>query len=174
MKQREAELFSDCAHTEIGQKRKYTNDPYIYHPKNVAYLVKVAGGNDDMISAAFLHDVLEDVAPVLSKFNEEAIEQRFGWKILNLVGWVTDVSKPEDGNREIRKTIDRDHIAQSPAEAQTIKLADLIDNSLTITEYDPGFAMVYLNEKRLLLEVLTKGDKNLWNIANNILIKHGY
>lgn len=172
-KQRDAELFADCAHTEIGQKRKYTNEPYIVHPRNVAYLVKCIGGSDEMISAAFLHDVLEDVAPKNPFFGEEKILQRFGENILELVKWLTDVSK-EQGNREARKKIDRDHIAMAPSEAQTIKLADLIDNSLTICEYDPNFAKVYLKEKRLLLEVLIKGNKELWNVANNILVKNGY
>jgi (p)ppGpp synthase/HD superfamily hydrolase len=175
MKQREAELFADIGHTQVGQKRKYTNDPYIYHPRNVAYLVQVVGGTDEMISAAFLHDVLEDVAPKYpGQFGEGAIRKAFGDEILELVKWLTDVSKPEDGNRDVRKKIDRDHTAAAPAQAKTIKLADLIDNSLSICEHDPGFARIYLKEKRLLLDVLRDGDKNLWDIANNILIRNGY
>ena len=71
------------------------------------------------------------------------------------------MSKPEDGNRATRKAIDREHTAQAPAEAQTIKLADLISNSKSIMAHDPDFAVTYLAEKRLLLEVLTKGDPGL-------------
>ena len=175
MKQKEAQLFADIAHSEIGQKRKYTNEPYIVHPRNVAYLVKMVGGTDEMISAAFLHDVLEDVAPQYpNHFGPEAIKKRFGKKILNLVYWLTDLTIPQDGNREVRKAMDRKHVSQSPPEAKTIKLADLIDNSMTICEYDPGFAKVYLREKRLLLDVLKDGNQELWNIANNILIRNGY
>lgn len=174
MKQIEAMHFADAAHCEIGQKRKYTGDPYIYHPKNVAYLVKIIGGTDEMISAAYLHDVLEDVAPKCHLFNDEAILKIFGMEILNLVCWVTDISKPEDGNREERKRIDREHIAKAPADAKTIKLADLIDNSLTICEHDMNFAKVYLKEKRLLLNVLKDGNKNLWYIADGILVSNGY
>jgi len=171
---RESEKFADMAHGLFNQKRKYTNDPYIVHPRNVAYLVKIVGGTDEMIDASYLHDVLEDVAPKSIVFGEEEIERRFGIKVLRLVKWVTDISCIKDGNREKRKKIDRMHIGMGPAEAQTIKLADIIDNSLTITEYDPDFSRVYLKEKRLLLGVLTKGNKDLWNIANNILLKHGY
>jgi hypothetical protein len=40
-------------------------------------------------------------------------------------------------------------------------LADLIDNTKSIVEFDPNFAIVYLKEKQLLLEVLTKGDATL-------------
>jgi len=55
----------------------------------------------------------------------------FGFAIADLVEQLTDVSVPEDGNRAIRKEIDRQHSARATAEDQTIKLADLIDNSRT-------------------------------------------
>jgi hypothetical protein len=32
--------------------------------------------------------------------------------VAELVGWLTDVSRPEDGNRAIRKALDREHIAR--------------------------------------------------------------
>jgi (p)ppGpp synthase/HD superfamily hydrolase len=89
------------------------------------------------------------------------VHMAFGIDIATLVGWLTDVSKPEDGNRAVRKAIDRAHSAEAPAEAQTIKLADLISNSRSIMEHDPAFAKTYLEEKRLLLAVMTKGDPGL-------------
>src|SRR6476620_2581497 len=36
-------------------------------------------------------------------------------KVADLVGWLTDISKPSDGNRATRKGIDRDHLAKAPA-----------------------------------------------------------
>jgi (p)ppGpp synthase/HD superfamily hydrolase len=85
----------------------------------------------------------------------------FGPEVAALVGWLTDVSKPEDGNRAHRKAMDREHSAAAPAEAQTVKLADLISNSKSIVTHDPAFARTYLEEKRLMLEVMTKGDPSL-------------
>lgn len=172
MKQREAELFADIAHSSIGQRRKYTNDPYIVHPKNVAYLVKIACGTDDMISAAFLHDVLEDVAPVNPLFGKEEILKRFGKEVLLLVEALTDISKPEDGNRQKRKSLEREKYKLASNQVKTIKLADLIDNSLTICQYDKEFAKVYLREKELLLPYLFGGSSSLWKLANDILIKN--
>ncbi len=49
----------------------------------------------------------------------------------------------------------------APKEAQTIKLADLISNTRSIMEHDEAFAKTYLVEKRLLLEVMDKGDATL-------------
>jgi (p)ppGpp synthase/HD superfamily hydrolase len=91
----------------------------------------------------------------------ETIESEFGSEVAQIVGWLTDVSKPEDGNRSARKAIDREHSAQAPASAQTVKLADLISNSRSIVQYDPNFAVTYLEEKRQLLAVMNKGDAAL-------------
>ncbi|HCP79386.1 MAG TPA: guanosine polyphosphate pyrophosphohydrolase, partial [Pusillimonas sp.] len=55
-----------------------------------------------------------------------------------------------------------------PGWVQTIKCADLISNTGSIVQFDPDFAKVYLEEKRLLLGVLTKADRRLWTIANEI------
>jgi hypothetical protein len=85
-----------------------------------------------------------------------------------LVEQLTDVSRPEDGNRAKRKAIDRAHTAKASPEAKTIKLADLIDNTRSIVELDPGFAKIYLVEKVLLLEVLQEGDAGLWEMARRM------
>lgn len=59
-----------------------------------------------MICAALLNDVVEDTPVRLPK-----IVMRFGRAVAVLVEALTDVSKPEDGNREIRKAMDRAHSA---------------------------------------------------------------
>lgn len=152
-----AQVFAIAAHAAVGQKRKYTGEPYIVHPAEVARIVaSVPGSTPDMVAAAWLHDVVEDTGVTFTD-----IHMNFGIDIATLVGWLTDVSQPHDGNRAHRKAIDREHTSRAPAEAMTIKLADLISNSKSIMEHDPAFAKTYLEEKRLLLEVLTKGDPGL-------------
>jgi (p)ppGpp synthase/HD superfamily hydrolase len=154
---RKAQVYAMAAHAAVGQKRKYTNEPYIVHPAEVAKIVaSVPGSTPDMVAAAWLHDVVEDTGCTFTD-----IHMAFGIDIATLVGWLTDVSKPEDGNRAHRKAIDREHSAMAPAEAQTVKLADLISNSRSIVQHDPAFAKTYLEEKRLMLEVMTKGDPTL-------------
>lgn len=154
---RKAQVYAMAAHAAVGQKRKYTGEPYIVHPAEVAKIVaSVPGSTPDMVAAAWLHDVVEDTGCTYTD-----IHMAFGIDIATLVGWLTDVSKPEDGPRWYRKKMDREHTAQAPADAQTIKLADLISNSRSIMEHDPKFAKVYLEEKRMLLEVMTKGDAGL-------------
>jgi len=163
---RKAQVYAMAAHAAVGQKRKYTGEPYIVHPAEVASIVaSVPGSTPDMVAAAWLHDVVEDTGCTFTD-----IHMAFGADIAALVGWLTDVSRPEDGKRAVRKAIDREHTAQAPAEAQTIKLADLISNSKSIMAHDPGFAKTYLEEKRLLLEVLSKGDPELHARASSYVM----
>ena len=154
---RKAQVYAMAAHASVGQLRKYTNEPYIVHPAEVASIVaSVPGSTPEMVAAAWLHDVVEDTGCTFTD-----IHLAFGADVAALVGWLTDVSRPEDGPRWYRKKLDREHSAQAPAEAQTVKLADLVSNSRSIMAHDPKFAKVYLEEKRLLLEVMTKGDPTL-------------
>lgn len=153
-----AEQFAVKAHGP--QKRKYTGDPYIVHPIEVAGIVRTVPHTNAMLAAALLHDVIED-----TEAEYDDIASNFGVVIADLVLEVTDVSKPEDGNRAVRKALDRAHLAQASAEAQTIKLADVISNTKDIQENDPKFAKVYVQEMKMLLEVLDKGDQTLKDIA---------
>lgn len=159
-----ARVFATAAHHAVGQVRKYTGEPYINHPAEVVGILAGSGGaNPNMLAAAWLHDVVEDTGVSL-----EVIRAEFGACVATLVEGLTDVSRPEDGNRKVRKAIDRAHTAaQSPA-CKTIKLADLISNTRSIVERDPEFAKVYLAEKRELLEVLRDGYWPLWAEASRI------
>jgi len=155
-----AKVFATAAHAAVGQTRKYTGEPYVVHPIEVASLVESVGGTEAMVAAALLHDVLEDTGVTV-----DVLEEQFGSEVADLVLWLTDVSKPDDGNRSTRKALDRQHSAAAPAAAQTIKVADLISNTRSIVAHDPGFAKVYLEEKRLLLDVLTRADPTLLTMA---------
>lgn len=161
-----ARLFATAAHAAVGQLRKYTHEPYIVHPAEVVSILKTVEHTEAMVAAAWMHDVVEDTGVTL-----ELVRAEFGDEVATLVGWLTDVSRPDHGNRAARKAVDRAHTASAPAEAQTVKLCDLISNTSSIVEHDPKFAVTYLEEKRLLLEVMTKGDRSLWARANTIALK---
>lgn len=159
-----AKQFAIKAHDGIGQKRKYTGLPYWVHCEEVAGIVERAGGTDEMVAAAWLHDTVEDAGVSLAEITKE-----FGPLVAKYVECLTDVSKKEDGNRKVRKEIDRKHTAQACQEAKTIKLADLISNGKDIAKNDPDFAVVYMKEKRLLLEVLKEGSPILYAEAQQLI-----
>tara|TARA_B100000035_G_C21036674_1_gene571388 strand:- start:8016 stop:8525 length:510 start_codon:yes stop_codon:yes gene_type:complete len=159
--------FATAAHYAVGQKRKYSGDDYIVHPIRVAQTVKQFGGNDDMVAAAYLHDVVED-----TQVNLDIVTGMFGSVVGKLVDDLTDVSVPSDGNRVARKAIDREHLANASTDAQFIKCADIIDNSSDIADNDPAFWKVYKQEMQLLLDVMTKvKNTDIWNKAKESVDK---
>jgi len=160
-----ARIFATAAHAAVSHKRKYTFEDYIIHPAEVAATVAaVEGATFEMIAAAWLHDTVEDTGVTI-----EIIESEFGKEVATLVGWLTDVSKPEDGNRAIRKAIDRDHTAMAPPEAHTVKLADFWSNTKSIVKHDPAFARIYIAEKRAALAVMTNADASLFKLVYHAL-----
>jgi len=140
-------LYASLAHQ--GQKRKYTNEPYFNHLLEVATILKEHDMDGNIVSAGFLHDILED-----TEIESKELEFLFGKVICSYVLEVTDISKIDDGNREERKKIDCAHLAKASIGGKHIKLADLISNIKSITINDPQFSTIFLQEAFLLLDVL--------------------
>ena len=146
----QATVFATQAHA--GQKRKYTGDDYIAHPIAVAELVRENGGTEDQIIAALLHDTIEDC-----EVSYGDVIRAFGKDVANLVLELTDEFTTEmypDDNRAQRKAWEATRLSQVSHEAKLIKLCDMIDNTSTIVEHDPGFARVYLGEKLALYSAM--------------------
>jgi|TARA_B110000483_G_C18188180_1_gene539817 (p)ppGpp synthase/HD superfamily hydrolase len=144
-----AKEFARVSHA--GQVRKYTGLPYVTHTEEVADIVRSHNGSKEMIAAALLHDVVED-----TNVTNDEIRVLFGNSTADMVKWLTDTSKPGDGNRTVRKGIDRDRLSQASAAAQLIKAADMISNGKDIKVNDPKFAVTYIAEMDLLLKAMTK------------------
>lgn len=161
-----ARQFATAAHERVGQLRKYTGQPYAEHLRRVADIVSAVSGDAEMLAAAWLHDVVEDTPTTI-----EEIERQFGTGVRDLVEALTDISRPHDGNRGARKALDRAHLAQASARAQTVKLADLIDNCQDICAHNARFGAVFLGEMGALLDVLHAGDPVLLNRARKLHAK---
>lgn len=155
--------FAQSAHA--GQVRKYTGLPYFTHTYDVAKLVSTVTSDPEMIAAALLHDTLENTDTAAMEILTE-----FGERVHSLVLDLTDVyTDASYGNRARRKAQEAERLAQVAADAQTIKLADLIDNSRSIVALDVNFARTYLREKELYLSALTRGHSTLFTQAQHIL-----
>jgi guanosine-3',5'-bis(diphosphate) 3'-pyrophosphohydrolase len=147
-----AMTFAKNAHN--GQVRKYTGEPYWHHLRDVAQLTAEALPEHHVAQAvAWLHDTIEDQDVTMLD-----LADFFGEEVATGVMWLSDL---EEGNRASRKAAARARLARAPAWVQTIKVADLINNTASIVEHDPKFAVTYLEEKRLLLLVLTEADPRL-------------
>lgn len=164
--------FAIAAHANVvnedgslGQARKYTGEPYISHPLAVAGLVaSVPGATAEMVAAALLHDVVEDTNTTLAD-----VESLCGANVATYVDWLTTQTTEADGNRARRKQIDRERMARAPGEVHTIKAADIIHNSISISVFKPDYAVkTYLPEKLAMLDVLTRADRGLMLWARQI------
>lgn len=144
-----------------GQKRKYTGQPYTDHLAEVAGIAVTACPAtlrpEVMAAVAWLHDCIEDQGVL-----PETLTIMFGEAISCAVLQLSDT---ETGNRAARKAAARERLAGAWDWVQTIKVADLISNTSSIVQHDPKFAATYLAEQRLLLDVLTKADPRLLQIA---------
>lgn len=154
------------------QVRKYTGNPYADHLAEVAGIVATVTDFDGVLSAecliatAWLHDVVEDCGVSPKDLSDQLIRSGHGYTDSEqVVRGVMMLSDLEEGNRATRKRLSRERLAAAPGWVQTIKCADLISNTSSIVKHDPQFAKVYLEEKRLLLDMMPKADVRLWNIA---------
>lgn len=152
--------FAIAAHT--GHFRKYTNEPYIVHPAAVAKTIRDIGGTREMIAAAWLHDTVEDTDATIQE-----IRENFGRQVAFYVDQLTD--PVVIGNRATRIAAALEHTAKMVCEVQSIKLADIHDNSRTICKYDPQFALVWGAEKQNQLRYLDRGDPQLFKLVTKTL-----
>jgi len=146
--------------THKDQRRKYTDEPYFLHLAEVAGIVATVapvGMTGLMLATSYLHDSREDQG-----LTHGDLSNRFG---VNVAYGVTMLSDLEPGNRAERKAAARARLALARGWVQTIKVADVISNTSSIVRYDPKFAVVYLDEVRKLLDVLTEADTRLLAMA---------
>lgn len=116
---RKAAEFAAKAHA--GAMRKGSGIPYIYHPMEVALIVAQMTDDEEVIAAAYLHDVLEDTSATA-----EEILQAFGERVLRLV-----LSKTEDKSKtwQERKASNIEHLRHASYEEKLLSLADKLSNT---------------------------------------------
>lgn len=150
------------------QLRKYTNNPYIYHPARVASrMMLLDNSNIEMACAAFLHDVLED-----TKVTKQQLIDNFGNEIADLVDELTNKFTKEQYpklNRKERKEKELERIASISTNAKLIKMLDRIDNLKEIDLTD-GFAVTYLDESHQLYFKLKNADVQIAEELHQIIL----
>lgn len=154
--QEQAARFAEEAHE--GQFRKYTNEPYIVHPKRVAQKVYLYKNSTlDMLYAAYLHDTIEDCG-----VSYDTLKDKFCKSVADLVLELTNPSKkfPELVRKD-RKSLDVRHLKTISKEAKIIKFFDRIDNLNDIPKTE-SFLQVYKRESLDVAEALRDADEELY------------
>ena len=138
-------MFANLAHD--GQKRKGTDIPYILHPMEAAAIVTRIKCDADLISAAWLHDTMED-----AKFSHESISAAFNKRIADIVNFQSE-DKSKSWKERKQHTIDELHACDD----EGIKIVVLADKLSNIRDMHRNYAEI--GEK--LWERFNVKDKNL-------------
>lgn len=112
-----------------GQRRK-SGEPFVIHPVEVAIILADLHMDVETLIAALLHDVVEDTAAT-----KEAVAERFGESVADLVDGVTKITRIDIGdlNDEQAATFRKMLIAMSKdIRVVVIKLADRLHNMRTL------------------------------------------
>ena len=111
--------FATKAHE--GQFRKGTKRPYIVHPIEVGDIVSSITKDPEIISAAVLHDTIEDCDGV----TRTLLAQEFSERVANIV-----VQESEDKSKSWmeRKQATIERLKNSSLEVKIISLADKLSN----------------------------------------------
>lgn len=119
------EAFADKAHGT--QRRRYKPEPYIVHPLRVMNLCREHVNDIAILSAALLHDVLEDTdisELELHRFLDSTMNKHDSERTFQYVVELTEVYSKDaypELNRSARKRKENDRLKDISAEAQTGK-----------------------------------------------------
>lgn len=124
--------------------------PQIVHIQQVADLVWAAGGTDEEVMAAWLHDTVEDTDTTI-----EVIREKFGDAVAEMVEGLTDSPDIEGLPLLERKKLQAEHIATQSDSVKLIKLADQSSNVRSVTldpfhDMSPDICRDYLEGARLI------------------------
>ena len=160
-----AQAYEDAQKFHHEQTRKYTGAPYFTHTREVASILIRCGIEDpEMLCAAHGHDWYEDTdAP------SDYVRRVYGDRVHALIIGLTE--HEVEGNRLVRKQAEAHRLWACDGDVQTIKCADLISNTADIVPHDPGFARVYVAEKRYVLSGFTQADPVLYAWACRSLLQ---
>ena len=127
-----AYLFGAEAHD--GQQR-VSGEPYIYHPIEVARILAGMHLDAKSITAAILHDVIEDTPTA-----KERIAEEFGEDVAALVDGVSKITRIEFQSQEVAQAENfRKMLLAMASDIRVIliKLADRLHNMHTIDALSP-------------------------------------
>jgi (p)ppGpp synthase/HD superfamily hydrolase len=112
-----------------GHRRKATDVPYVTHLLAVASLVGEAGGTENEVIAALLHDAVEDCGgqPTLDK-----IREMFGDDVAQIVLGCSDTDETPKPPWKQRKEAYIQHVAEASESILLVSCADKLHNARCI------------------------------------------
>lgn len=142
-------------HHVIRKGQLYGVLPYTHHLAAVEQVLRYFNEeNNDILIAAWLHDIVEDTDVKLRD-----IEENFGPNVAHLVGAVTSEEGP---NRKTRNALTYPKIRKAGSDAVALKLADRIANVNSGGSSFPMYQKEHDDFKFALYDSNHKND-NMWD-----------
>lgn len=162
-----------------SQHRKATAIPYIMHPFAVALILQRHGwGEDDVIAAAILHDVVED-----TDCTEAELRGQFPAEVMDIVHALSEKKTTAEGVPRSWEDRKRDHLVvlrTAPIQARAIALADKLHNLESMAyDRDQGVELWgrfnatkerILWYHRTMVECCDHGEEQLRSLARSVLV----
>lgn len=149
---------------EAHGDQKYGDSPYIVHLEAVVeVLVRFHYTREELLTAAYLHDVLED-----TDFSESELRAIFGDSVYRIVKAVTNEPGPTRKER-LEKTYPK---IKKDIDALTLKLADRIANVEASIRNSPENLSKYraeYNNFRLSLYVFDIRVASMWDHLDQLM-----
>ncbi|MCS6852667.1 MAG: HD domain-containing protein [Gemmataceae bacterium] len=160
--------FAFAARAHQHCLRKDGRTPYVSHSVRVAFIVRHVFGIDDpaVVSAAVLHDTLEDTP---TDFDD--LEKEFGRQVAE---WVATLSKDTRLPCEAREAAYRDALSRAPWQVKVCKLADIFDNLMDCVTAEPKHRKRTIQHSRLYLKALLQHDlpeqvRRPWELVDRLV-----
>ena len=148
-----------------GKVRKFSNNPFILHPLEVAQILSTLTDDVEIVTAGILHDVVEGTDATL-----EEIEKRFGKRVAYLVSSASEEDYPaEDSRNTWKRRKEQSLSALKNSQDIGVKMLWLADQLANIR----SLAAIYSEKGEELWKGLDESDTalQLWyykTVAENI------
>jgi GTP diphosphokinase / guanosine-3',5'-bis(diphosphate) 3'-diphosphatase len=156
--------FNLALDAHSGVRRK-SGDPYILHPIEVAIIVaKEIGLGPTSISAALIHDVVED-----SDYTLEDIDRLFGEKVARIIDGLTKISGIFDQNVSLQAENFRKMLLTISDDIRVIliKLADRLHNMRTMDDM-PAHKQLKIASETLYIYAPLAHRLGLYNVKTEL------
>jgi guanosine-3',5'-bis(diphosphate) 3'-pyrophosphohydrolase len=142
------EAVALAARAHEGQLRKDGRTPYVSHVVRVCLIVRHVFEVEDpaVLTAAVLHDTIEDTTTDFDDIAEQFNEQ--------IAGWVADLSKDKRLKDEPREEAYEDRLRKAGWQVRVCKLADIYDNLSDMGTAHPSGRQKVLKRARHYLAAL--------------------
>ena len=139
--------------------------PYVEHPKAVYEILECVTDEEDILIAAWCHDLIEDTSIT---YND--LKNLFGKNVVDIVQEVTWINNMKDTRPKSVKRLEKiSYFCEAGYQGRMVKLADHIHNLPTMIRDIPNRSLEYVIESEIMLKSMKGTNIVLESILQSII-----